>query len=157
MKSRILILSLAAALGVGGWAAGDVQAQSAGLRGEPGGRLQRAKEALGLTDAQVREIRSLVLEERQSLAGMARAVHQGRTGLRDTVRDENASEADVRAASARLARAEADMAVARHQLFARVKPILTPDQWNRLSELQDRIDSLVDGAIDAFEQGAARP
>jgi Spy/CpxP family protein refolding chaperone len=155
MNKKILVLTLAAALGVGGLFALNAGAQAVGQRRAPRAMMQRAKQYLGLTDAQAAQIRSIVQNDRKNLSDLARAIHDGRAKLRDTIQNETASEADVRAASADLAKAQANMAVERHKLSGKIKPILTPGQLTKLAQIQERVDAFVDGAIDTFEQKLA--
>jgi Spy/CpxP family protein refolding chaperone len=155
MKRKILMLTLAALLGAGGLFVVNVQAQAAGARRAPGALLQRAKERLGLTDDQAAQIRAVLKEERQTLADLARTLHDGHVKLRAAIQKDDATEADIRAAAADLARAQADMAVERHRLFGKIKPILTPGQLDKLAKVQEKIDDLVDGAIGKFAEKLA--
>jgi Spy/CpxP family protein refolding chaperone len=156
MKNRILILTLAAALGAGGLFALKAHAESTAPRRAPGALLQRAKERLGITDDQAAQIRSVLKDERDNLVKLARAVNDGRTKLRGVIQKDDATEADIRAAAAELGKAQADMAVERHQLFGKLKPILTADQLDTLAEMQDKLDSFIDGAISTFEERLAQ-
>jgi Spy/CpxP family protein refolding chaperone len=156
MKKKILILTMAAALGVGGLFVWNANAQFDGVRRGPGALLQRVKAKLGITDAQAVQIRSILKENRETLAKLSHAIHDSHSKLRDTIQNDASTEADVRAASAQLAKAQADMAVERHKLFGKIKPILTAEQLSKMVEMQDRIDSFVDGAIDTFEQKLAQ-
>jgi len=155
MKKKILVVTVAAALAVGGLFAFNAGAQAIGQRRGPGAMLQRVKQQLGITDAQAREIRSLLKEDREKLGDLSRAIHDAKVKLRDAIQNEKASEADVRAASAEVAQAQADMAVERHKLFGKIKPILTAEQLQKMAQLQDRVDDFVDGAINALEQRLA--
>ena len=155
MNRKILVAALAAALSVGGLVAISAPAQAAGQPGESGTRLKRAKEQLGITDAQAAEIRAVLKGERETLARLSRSILDSRAALREVIRDAEAGEADVRAASFRLARAQADMAVVRHQIFVRIKPILTAAQLGAMTQVQGRVDALLEGAIESFEQGLA--
>jgi Spy/CpxP family protein refolding chaperone len=152
MKKKILILTLAAALGAGGLFAIKAHAENAGPRRSRGALLQKAREHLGITDAQAAQIRDVLKGERETLANLARELHAAHAGLRDTIQKDGSTEADVRAASAKLAKVQADMAVERHKLFGTIKPILTPEQLERLAKMQDKLDDFVDGAISRIEE-----
>jgi Spy/CpxP family protein refolding chaperone len=145
MKRKILVFAAAVLLGVGGFCALSAKAQAAGLRREAGTMRQQAKAYLGLTAAQVAQIRDILKQDREALIDLAVAVHEGRAQLRDTIQNDTASEADVRAAAAGLARAQANMAVERHMLFGRIKPILTPQQLTKLAQIQEQVDAFADG------------
>lgn len=156
MKNKILILTLAAALGAGGLFALKAHAETAGPRRAPGALLQRVKERLGITDDQAAQIRGVLKDEHETLAKLARAVHDGHTKLRGVIQKDSATESEIRAASAELAKAQADMAVERHKLFGKLKPILTSDQLEKLGEMQDKLNSFIDGAISTFEERLAQ-
>jgi Spy/CpxP family protein refolding chaperone len=151
MKNRILILTLAAVLGAGGLFAIKAHAAEAGVRRAPGALLQRAKERLGITDAQAAQIREVLKADRETLAGLARQVHAAHVDLRAVIQKDAATDREVRAAASKLGQAQADMAVERHKLFGKIKPVLTPEQLDRLAEMQDRLDQFLDGAISNIE------
>jgi Spy/CpxP family protein refolding chaperone len=155
MKKKILTITLAAALGLGGLFALNANAQTWGQRRAPGALLQKAKEHLGITDAQAEQIRAVLKEDRETLAARARSLHESHSKLRGTIRDDKASEADIRAVSAELAQAQADMAVERHKLFGNIKPILTAEQLEKIAAIEERIDAFVDKAIGAFDERLA--
>ncbi len=156
MKKTLLTLTLAAALVAGGLFALNARAETAGPRRTPGALLERAREKLGLTDRQVDQIRAVLKTEREALADLARANHAARTKLRDTIQADDATEQTVRAAAAELAQAQTNMAVERHKLFGKLKPILTREQLDKLAELQDRLDSIINGAISNFEERSSQ-
>lgn len=151
MKNKILTITLAAALGVGGLFALNANAQTLGQRRAPGALLQKTKEHLGITDAQAEQIRAVLKEDRETLAALARSLHESHSKLRSTIRNDKASEADIRAASAELAQAQADMAVERHKLFGKIKPILTAEQLEKIAVIEERLGGFVEKAIGAFE------
>lgn len=152
MKNKFLILTLAAGLGVGGLFVNHANAEAAGGRRAPGALLQRAKEKLGLTDAQTVQIRDVLKGERETLATLARAGHDARIKLREVIQKDDATETEIRAASAEVAKAQADMAVERHTLFGKLKPILTKEQLEKVAAMQDRVDSFMDSAISSLEE-----
>ena len=151
MKNKILVLTLAAALGAGGLFTYKVHAENGGARRAPGALLQRAKEKLGLTDAQAAQIRDVLKGERETLATLARAGHDGHIKLRQAIQKDGATETEIRSASAEVAKAQADMAVERHTVFGKLEPILNRDQLEKLAAMQDKVDSFMDSAISSFE------
>jgi Spy/CpxP family protein refolding chaperone len=82
-------------------------------------------------------------------------VHDARTGLRDTIQTPNATEASVRAASAKVAAAESDLAVERLNLYCRISPILTAEQHQKLSDLESKMDEMVDAGIERIGERLA--
>lgn len=122
MKPKILILTLAAVLGVGGWFVVHAEVPAPGARRAPGALLQCAKERLGITDVQAARICAVLKEERETLGQLAHALHDGHVKLSAAIQKDNATDADIRAAAADLTRVEADMAVERHRLFGKSNP-----------------------------------
>ena len=141
------MVTMAAALILGG----VTDTQAAGSAHRPGAFrghfIERARERLGLTDEQVTQIRAVLKSEKDSLTTLLERLHDARIGLREAIRAQNATEASVRAASARVAAVQADLAVERLRIFARISPILTDEQRARLAEIEQRMDGLVDTAI----------
>ena len=149
MKSKIHICSLAAALVAGGLivtksAAADSSIAVAHGRG---GLLQRIADKLNLTADQRTQIKAILAEDKDTLAPLLSAVHDARKSLREAIRANGATEASVRAASAKVASAEADLAVERMKLYGKIAPILTDAQRQQLADLQQHADDLVDGVI----------
>jgi Spy/CpxP family protein refolding chaperone len=110
--------------------------------------LVRAKEKLGLTDAQVDKIKTELRAEKDTLKALVSDLHDARVSVREAIQASNATESSVRAASAKVAAAEADLAVERLKLYSRISPILTTDQLEKLKELREHLDAAVDRAID---------
>jgi Spy/CpxP family protein refolding chaperone len=151
VKWVVISLIIAAVGAIGGIviAAQTSATAPAGL----GGRLLgtgRLRNQLGLTADQVATIKSDLAADKDALTKLLSAVHDARINLRETIRKSGASEADVRAASAKVAVAEADLAVERARLYGKISPVLTSDQLAKLDDLQERMDDLVDGAIAGF-------
>ena len=122
--------------------------RASGARAARGQFLERAKEKLGLTDEQAAQIKTVLVGEKETLKGLVVKLHEARTGLREAIQASEATEASVRAASAKVAAVEADLAVERLKLFGKISPILTEEQRAKVKEFQSRIDDFMDGAID---------
>jgi Spy/CpxP family protein refolding chaperone len=73
-------------------------------------------------------------------------------GLRDAIQSSGATEASVRAAAAKVATVEADLAVERLKLYGRISPILTADQREQVKQFQSKIDDFLDGAINRLSE-----
>ena len=110
-------------------------------------QLQRGKEKLGITDEQAKQIKAVIKADKDNIKGLVTKLRDARTGMRETIRASNANETSVRAASAKVAAIEADVAVERMKLFAKISPILTDAQRKQLAEVQSRVDQFVDNAI----------
>lgn len=155
MKNKILLGSLAAALAAGGFTATNVLAAAPPAAAAPvrGKFLQRIADKLNLTAEQRTQIRAVLIGEKDALVPLASAVHDARKNLRSAIRASDASEASVRAAAAKVAAAEADLAVERMKLYGKIAPILTEAQRQQLSDLQQRADDFVENAISRLGVG----
>ena len=148
--STWVVIGMVLVAGACGAFAVKARAADNGAGGRPGrGQLlERAKEKLGLTDEQASQIKAVLLGEKDSLKSLVTRLHDARTKLRDAIQASNATETSVRAASAKVAAVEADLAVERLKLFGKISPILTEEQRDKVKEFQSRLDDFVDGAID---------
>ena len=125
---------LNAALGVGG----------GGARGQLRARIAQQ---LGLTAEQKKQIRSVLVADKDKLTTLISTAHDSRVNLRTTIRTAGATENEIRGASAKVASAEADLAVERAAVYGKIAPILTAEQLAQLNQIQQRVDDAVDGAI----------
>ena len=148
---------MAVGLAAGGLCVFKVQAQErvAGPGRFRGQLLERAKEKLGLTDKQVMKIKTELKGEKETLHDLISKLHQGRVDLRNAIRAPDASETTVRAASAKVAEVEANLAVERLKLYSRISPILTPEQREQVRQFQSRIDDFLDNAINRVSEKLA--
>ncbi len=151
--SKWLVIGIAAAMVVvGGLAVVHARAQDDGFGGHFGrGRfLARAKAKLGLSDEQVSQIKGALSADKDKLTGLLTANHDAHVALREVIQQPGAAEGDIRAAAAKVAAVEADLAVERARLYAKISPILTADQLAKVTEFQQRMDDFVDPAIMVF-------
>lgn len=109
--------------------------------------LQRAAEKLGLSAEQRAAIKDALLSEKDAIKDLLTRLHEARKGLREAIRAEDATEASVRAAAARVAAVEADLAVLRHKLHKRINPILTPEQREQVAQWEARMDEWIARAV----------
>lgn len=146
MKTRML--ALAAALLAGGFTVTQTFAAD-GADGAPGHARwgQRLAEKLNLTAGQRAQIKAILAGEKGTLAARLGSVHEARKNLRAAIRADDAGEASVRAAAAAVGAAEADLAVERMKLYAKIAPILTGRQREELAALQQQADDFIDGAL----------
>ena len=153
MKNKILICTLAAAMLAGGFTTTKVFAaenSDAPMRGKI---FQRIAEKLNLTDDQKSQIKTILKGEKDSLQPLVAAVHEARVGLRTAIRASDANETSVRAASAKVASAEADLAVERMKIYAKIAPVLTDAQRKQLADLQAGVDEFADNVIARIGSG----
>jgi Spy/CpxP family protein refolding chaperone len=82
-------------------------------------------------------------------------LHDARKNLREAIQAGDANESSVRAASAKVARAEADLAVERMKVFGQISPVLTGEQRQKISEFAQRADDFADNLIAHIGDGLA--
>ena len=121
-----------------------------------GQMLERAKEKLGLSDEQSEQIKAAVKDERENIVGLITRLRAARVELRDAIQAKDATEDSVRAAAAKVAAVEADMAVQRLKLSREISPILTEEQQAKFAELQSHIDGLIESGIGRMREKAAQ-
>jgi len=154
MKNKILIYTTAAAIVVGGFTATkSLAADNATAKPARQGILQRIADKLNLTGDQRTQIKAVFAADKDTLAPLLGAVHDARKNLRTAIRAGDANEASVRAASAKVGAAEADLAVERMKLYGKIAPILTDVQRQQLADWQQGADDFVDNAITRLGSG----
>jgi protein CpxP len=70
-----------------------------------------------------------------------------RRALRDTIHAETIDETAIRAQAAKVASLEADLAVQRAHVSHDIRAVLTPDQLEKLKEMQIDVDARIDGFL----------
>jgi len=147
MKTTYFIITLAAAVAVGGFTITQAQAveRESGRFRRP--VLQRIAERLNLTDEQKTQSQAALKAEQDSLRSLFTRLHEARKDLREAIHASNGSEASVRAASAKIAAVEADLAVERLKLHGKIGPILTDEQRAKAAEMEKRVDEFMNGVI----------
>jgi Spy/CpxP family protein refolding chaperone len=108
---------------------------------------QRIAERLNLTNGQKAQIKTILRSEKDTLKPLLGQLHSARENLRAAIRASEANETTVRAAAAKVAAVEADLAVERMKIYGKIAPILTDEQRQQLSEFEQRADDFVDRAI----------
>jgi Spy/CpxP family protein refolding chaperone len=148
-KSKSLLLLAAAALATGGLIIFKTQAAEPSAANQHPHQqwLERARKKLNLTDAQVAQMKTEVEGEIETVKDLVTKFHDARMGLREAIQTSGATEASVRAAAAKVAAVEADLAVERFKLYGKISPILTADQREQVKQFQSKIDDFLDGAI----------
>lgn len=157
MKAKSLIWTLAGVVAAGGVVLGIARAgeTARGLQGRAQW-LQRAAEKLGLTAEQRAAIRDALVSEKDAIKDVVTRLHEARKALREAIRAEDATEASVRAAAARVAAVEADLAVLRHRLYRRIHPILTAEQREQIAQWEARLDEWISRAVERLGERLAR-
>jgi periplasmic protein CpxP/Spy len=116
---------------------------------------QRIAGRLNLTDDQKARIQTALNGEKETLATLLGQLHEARKNLREAIQSTAANETAVRAASARVAAVEGDLAVERMKIFGKIAPVLTDEQRRQISESEQRADEFVDNAIAQIGDGLA--
>jgi Spy/CpxP family protein refolding chaperone len=98
--------------------------------------LHRLADQLQLTPDQRKQIKTIVAADKSTLRPLVQEMRAARKDLRATIQTGNTSEAAVRAAAAKVAAIEADLAVERMKLFAQIAPILTDAQKQQLATIE---------------------
>jgi Spy/CpxP family protein refolding chaperone len=144
--NKWLSITLAAVLNLGGWLMTPSLAADTGTSAN-GRFFQRMAQRLNLTDDQKARIKTVLRAEKDTLTSLLGQLHAARMDLRAAIQANGANETTVRAASARVAAAEADLAVERMKIYGKIAPILTDEQRRQTGDFEQRADDLADGAI----------
>jgi Spy/CpxP family protein refolding chaperone len=147
MNTKFLTLIAAGGLVVAGLTSQLLAADNASGAVPHGRFFQRIADRLNLTTDQRQQIKSILVSDHDTLQSLLGRLHAARIDLRAAIRATDASESSVRAASAKVAGAEADLAVERMKLYGRIAPILTDEQRQKITLLEETADAFVDNAI----------
>jgi Spy/CpxP family protein refolding chaperone len=144
----------AAALALAGlFALNSRAAQAAKPDQSSGSRLrERIKEKLNLSEEQITQIKSELKSEKSNLTDLLTRLHDARSQLRAEIQKSGATEASVREAAAKLSAVESDLAVERLKLHAKISPLLTADQREKLAQLEAGLDQFVERAISRIDE-----
>jgi len=152
---KLLTIATAAAIIAGGLTsapAQDTNDSAAGTRPGHGQILQRIARKLNLTDDQKSQIKSVLSVDKDMLKSLFGQLHDARKNLRAAICANGTNESAVRAASAKVASVEADLAVERMKLYGKIAPILTDEQRRKIADFEQRFDNVVGGAIARLDE-----
>ncbi|HXI72207.1 MAG TPA: Spy/CpxP family protein refolding chaperone [Verrucomicrobiae bacterium] len=156
MKTKTIFIITAAAIIAGGFIISTSLAadnpEASPLRGQ---MFQRLAERLDLTADQKAQIKTILADEKDALKSLLGQLHDARTVLREAIQAGDANESSVRAASAKAASVEADMAVERMKLFSKISPVLTAEQRQKIDGFAQRADDFADSLIARLGEGLA--
>jgi Spy/CpxP family protein refolding chaperone len=149
MKTNILIFTAAAAIMAGGFITTSLAADNSTAPTMPrrGQMFKRIAEKLDLTADQKAQIKTIMRGEKDTLKNLLGRLHDARKNLREAIQSSGANESSVRAASAKAAGVEADLAVERMKLYGKITPVLTGEQRQKISEFTQRADDFADSFI----------
>lgn len=156
MNTSFRMLTVAGALLVGGLAVTPLMAQDApaadgqrvrrmaprgpgfGPGPGPGGLMGPNLRALDLSDAQRQQVRDIMSTHSAETRTVGQRMREAYRGLNALVTADTLDEAAIRAKSADIAAAQADMAILRARINQDVFSILTAEQQAKSRELRDR-------------------
>ncbi|MCM0083784.1 Spy/CpxP family protein refolding chaperone [Geomonas sp. Red32] len=96
---------------------------------------KRIAKQLGLSDQQKSQAKAIMQASREENKPLFKAMMDERGKMRDLVLSGNADEAAIRAQSAKVAQAQADLAVKKSQEVAKLRALLTPEQNTKLNTI----------------------
>jgi Spy/CpxP family protein refolding chaperone len=139
-----------AALTVGGFFAflahaGTNEVTSSTFEGQH--RFGRRLAELGVTDAQKAQVKSILRSYQPTVGPLVKEVVTERRALRDTIRAHTIDENANRAEAAKVASLEADLAVQRAHVAHDIRAVLTPEQIQKLKDMQIDADARFDAVL----------
>lgn len=146
MKQRLFILLTAGLLAFTGAAVFQTKAAPSD-RPARGPVLQHIVKELELTPDQIDKIKTVLRAQKETLVPLVKGLHESRTALLDAIHAKTASEATVREAASKVAALESDLAVERMKLTAKITPILTEEQINKVKQFEAKADDAVFGIL----------
>lgn len=114
--------------------------------------LQAMMTMLGLTDQQKEQLRLILKENQPTVQPLIKQFVDERRALRGLVETTPVNEQAIRDEVAKMAATGADLAVKHAYIAQRVRTVLTPDQVQKIMDLQSHHDEHMDGMIDKIGQ-----
>ncbi len=111
--------------------------------------------SLNVTAEQRTQIREIWRQNQPQIEPVARQVVTERRTLREVIRAPQVDEAAIRAQSAKVAAAEADLAVARARVAQQIRGVLTEDQIQKLKDWQADVYDRIDMALERMRHRLA--
>lgn len=105
-------------------------------------------QALGVTPEQKTQVHDVLREAMPHVQPLLKFWMQQRRELRVQIQTVPVDEAAIRAQSENVARVEADLAIVFAHIAERIRPILTPEQADRLHTMIGQLDTMLDIAVD---------
>jgi protein CpxP len=138
MKSRHALPILCAVILVLGLTAAS-SAQGPGEPPEMGRRMiEGMAKRLGLNESEAGQLGDIMRKHHETMAPAMDELHEARQTLRDQIATETFNESAIREQAARVARLEADLAVARGLHHQEMRDLLSPEQYERFQTMQRR-------------------
>jgi len=115
----------------------------------------RGMEQLNLTDQQKAQVNTILRSYQPTAGPLIREVVTERRALRDAIRAQTIDETAIRAQVAKVASLEADLAVQRAHIAHDIRAVLTPEQIQKLKNMQTAADARVDGLLQRIANSIA--
>jgi len=142
----LITVGTVAALTVGGFFAFLAHADTTEI-GPTKGRFARKLAQLGVTHDQKAQVKAILRKYQPTAAPLIKQVVTERRALRDTIRAETIDETVIRAQVAKVASLQADLAVQRAHVAHEIRAVLTPEQLQKLKDMQIDVDARLDGFL----------
>jgi Spy/CpxP family protein refolding chaperone len=103
--------------------------------------------AIGVTHDQKVQVKTILRQYQPTAEPLIHQVVAERRALRDTIRAQTIDETAIRAEAAKVASLEADLAVERAHVAHDIRAVLTPEQIQKLKDMQIDADTRFDGFL----------
>jgi len=110
-------------------------------------RFARVLAQLNVNDQQKSQLKAVLRSYQPTVAPLIAEVVTERRALRDTIRAQTIDETAIRAEAAKVASLEADLAVQRAHVFHDIRAVLTPEQIQKLKDMQIDADARFDSLL----------
>jgi Spy/CpxP family protein refolding chaperone len=150
MKTHTKVLIAAGAvmvLTVGGFFAFLAHADTTNDVGFSKGRFALRLKQLGVTADQKAEVKTILRKYQPTVGPLIKEVVTERRALRDTIHAETIDETAIRTQAAKVASLESDLAVQRAHVSHDIRAVLTPDQLQKVKEMEIDVDTRIDGFL----------
>lgn len=109
---------------------------------------------LGITEQQKEQIKTVMLTNAPAVKPLIQQFVQERRALTDLVTATPVNEAAIRAQVAKVAAVGADLAVKHAHIAEQIRPILTPEQIQKLRDMRIDVESHIDAMIQHVGENA---
>jgi Spy/CpxP family protein refolding chaperone len=150
MKTHTKVLIAAGAvmvLTVGGFFAFLAHADTTNDVGFSKGRFALRLKQLGVTSEQKAELKTILRQYQPTVGPLIKEVVTERRVLRDAIHAETIDETAIRAQAAKVASLESDLAVQRAHVSHDIRAVLTPEQLQKVKEMEIDVDARIDGFL----------
>ena len=135
----VMILALVGAFGGVSWAGHhDGEKSKGGHHKKKGDGPMKFLEKLDLTQQQQDQVKAIMDQHQSEKQTLHENTKNAKKALRETMHADTFNEQAIRSASKTLSAAMEEMAVFRGKIFTEIRPLLTPEQIEKLSEMRIR-------------------